>query len=111
MVLTIGVVCFGLLIGFVTYRTLVRATSSASISDLATVIGAVGGGAVTVIAKPGTDLFGWYAIALLAGFILYGLLYWITNGAGQLAVVMGQTSIVAGGHAVGDTEGGGPQAR
>jgi tetratricopeptide (TPR) repeat protein len=65
---TAGVFCFGLFVGFITYRTLIRATTTA-VSDLAAVIAAVGGGAVAAIAKPGTDMFGWYAIALLVGFI------------------------------------------
>ncbi|MET8142142.1 hypothetical protein ABZU32_17685 [Sphaerisporangium sp. NPDC005288] len=109
MVLTIGVVCFGVLVGFITCRTLIRATASASISDLATVVGAVGGGAVTVIAEPGTDLFGWYAIALLAGFVGYGALYALTRGAGNFAVVMAQQTVVAGGAATPSPFG--PQAR
>ena len=93
---TIGVICFGLLVGFITYRTLVRAATTA-VSDLAAVIAAVGGGAVTAVAKPGTDQFGWYAIALLAGFVAYGVLYTVTNGVGSFAKVMGQEDVVAGG--------------
>jgi hypothetical protein len=87
--LTIGTICFGLLIGFVTYRTLIRTTKNASISDLATVVGAVGGGGVTAIVKPHSSLFGWYAIGLLAGFVGYGLLYLALNGKGDYAQVMG----------------------
>lgn len=93
---TVGVSCFGLLVGFITYRTLVRAASTA-VSDLASVIAAVGGGAVTAMAKPGTDMFGWYAIALLAGFVVYGVLFALTNGVGAFAKVMGQQDVVAGG--------------
>jgi hypothetical protein len=89
MTLTIGTICFGLLIGFITYRTLIRTTASASISDLATVIGAVGGGAVTAIVKPHTSLFGWYAIGLLVGFVAYGLLYIHTHSVKEYAKVMG----------------------
>jgi len=88
-VLTVGTFCFGLLVGYITYRTLARTTAAASISDLAAVISAIGGGAVTAIAKPGTDLFGWYAIALLAGFIAYGLIYLAMNGKKEFASVMG----------------------
>lgn len=93
--LTFGIVCFGLLIGFITYRTLARTTDNASISDLATVIGAVGGGAVTAIVRPQTNLFGWYAIGLLVGFIVYGILYWLLNrGTGEFAKVMGRSDEV-----------------
>ena len=42
-----GVLCFGLVVGYITYRTLVRTTANAAVSDLATVIGAIGGEAVT----------------------------------------------------------------
>jgi bacteriorhodopsin len=91
-VLTVGTICFGLLVGYITYRTLARTTASASISDLAAVISAVGGGGVTAIVKPGTDLFGWYAIGLLAGFIIYGAIYWAMNGHTEFAKVMGRGS-------------------
>jgi hypothetical protein len=95
-VLTAGVFCFGLLVGFITYRTLVRSTSGTQASDLATVIGSVGGGAVTAIVKPGTNLFGWYAIALLVGFIAYGILYLKLNGLSEFAQVMGKADVMAG---------------
>lgn len=84
-----GAICFGLLIGFVTYRTLIRSTATASISDLAGVIGAVGGGAITGIVAPGTELFGYYACALLGGFFIYGILTWVQNRQG-FAAVMGR---------------------
>ena len=90
MTLTIGMVCFGVLIGYITYRTLARATDHASISDLAAVIGAVGGGGVTAIVRPGTDLFGWYAIGLLAGFVAYAILFRKLNGKEAFAAVMGR---------------------
>lgn len=60
----VGAVCFGIVIGFVTYRTLVR-KDSAAISDLAAVIAAVGGG---VVAERFEANFGYYSIGLLAGF-------------------------------------------
>jgi bacteriorhodopsin len=89
--LTIGTACFGVLIGFITYRTLVRTTDKASVSDLATVVGAVGGGAVTAIVRPHTSLFGWYGIGLLAGFIAYGILFCLLNrGTSEFANVMGR---------------------
>jgi hypothetical protein len=106
---TTGVFCFGLLVGFITYRTLIRATTTA-VSDLAAVIAAVGGGAVSAIAKPGTDMFGWYAIALLAGFIIYGVLFTITNGVGKFAKVMGQEDVVVAGGAGRQLPSGAPRA-
>jgi bacteriorhodopsin len=95
MTLTIGMICFGSLIGFITYRTLVRTTDKTSIHDLAVVIGAVGGGAVTTLVRPMTDAFAWYAIGLLAGFVAYALLYLKMNGKDKFALVMGGHSDTA----------------
>ncbi|GIF17343.1 NhaP-type Na+/H+ or K+/H+ antiporter [Actinoplanes tereljensis] len=71
VVLNIGSVCFGLVIGFITYRTLVHTNDKASISDLAAVIAAVGGGAVTALFPEGTEAFGYYAIGLAVGVAAY----------------------------------------
>jgi hypothetical protein len=66
----IGAGCFGLVIGWTTYRTLRRREGAAALSDIAVVIGAVGGGAVTVVFKE-PDIFGGYAIGLAVGFFGY----------------------------------------
>jgi hypothetical protein len=64
-------VCFGVVIGYVTYRTLVRKNNS-SISDIAAVVAAVGGGVVTQIFNPTAgDTFGWYSIGLLVGMAVF----------------------------------------
>jgi len=64
-----GAVCFGLVIGWVTYRTL-RRQQNAALSDIAGVIGAVGGAAVTkLFGSP--ELFAGYCIGLAVGFFLY----------------------------------------
>lgn len=89
MTLTIGTLCFGLLIGFITYRTLIRTTDQTSINDLVVVISAIGGGAVTALVRPRTNAFGWYAIGLLVGFVAYALLYRKQNGKDEFAKVMG----------------------
>jgi hypothetical protein len=70
MVGTIGALCFGLVIGWITYRTLRRSAETVALSDIATVIGAVGGAAVTGLFKSET-LFGAYCIGLAIGFFLY----------------------------------------
>ena len=69
----IGAACFGLVIGWVTHRTLRRKGQGAALSDIAGVIGAVGGGAVTVLFSD-KDIFGWYAIGHATGFFLYLIL-------------------------------------
>ena len=65
-----GALCFGLVIGWVTYRTVRRATVT-GLSDLATVIGAVGGAAVTALFPSTGRPFGAYGIGLAIGFGLY----------------------------------------
>ena len=65
-----GAFAFGLVIGWVTYRTLRRREGSSALSDIATVIGAVGGAAVLALFKT-TELFAAYSIGLAVGFFFY----------------------------------------
>ena len=53
----VGAFCFGLIIGWVTYRTLRRTGETVAVSNIASVVGAVGGAAVTGLFKG--HLFGW----------------------------------------------------
>ena len=70
-VVSVGAVCFGVAIGYITYRTLVR-KSDAAISDIAAVVAAVGGGVVAErFSDKGTDTFGWYSIGLLVGMAAF----------------------------------------
>jgi hypothetical protein len=66
----IGALCFGIVVGWITYRTLRRNTTN-GLSDIATVTGAIGGAAITGIWKPGTGAFGAYCIGLIVGFFGY----------------------------------------
>lgn len=83
----IGAICFGLVIGWVTYRTLRRSEDKVGLSDIASVIGAVSGAAITNLFSE-ENLFGCYSIGLAAGFFLYLLLgntvfsdsSWLGNG-------------------------------
>ena len=88
--LEVGVLCFGLVVGYITYRTLMRTTANAAISDLATVIGAIGGGAVTALVEPGTPVFGWYGLGLAVGFASYAVLYRLAAGNTEFARTMGR---------------------
>jgi uncharacterized membrane protein YeaQ/YmgE (transglycosylase-associated protein family) len=83
-----GALLFGVVVGWITYRTLVRSTTAAQISDIATVIGAVGGAAVTALFDD-QGLFARYSIGLFIGFFGYLLLYYLLNGHEKTAVVMG----------------------
>ena len=65
-----GAFCFGLVIGYVTYRTL-RRTASKGISDIASVIGALGGAAVLKLFPAESDSFNGYSKGLAIGFFSY----------------------------------------
>jgi O-antigen/teichoic acid export membrane protein len=83
----IGALCFGLVIGWVTYRTLRRSEDKVALNDIATVLGVVGGGAVTTLFDD-PDLFGFYAVGLAIGFFAYLTVGLIREGE-QVAVWMG----------------------
>ena len=67
---TIGAGLFGVVVGWITYRTLRRREGAVQMSDIATVLAAVGGAAVTTIFDD-PDLFGSYSIGLAVGFFAY----------------------------------------
>ena len=69
----VGALCFGIIVGWVTYRTLRRTGETVAISNIASVIAAVGGGAVTAVFKT-PDIFAWYCIGLFVGFFAYLIL-------------------------------------
>ena len=91
LVMTIGALLFGAVVGFITYRALVRTTDKAAVSDVGAVVGVIGGGAVTGLFDPQkSDLFGWYAIGLAAGLATYFALFAVLNGLDKTAKVMGK---------------------
>ncbi len=109
-VVSVGALCFGIVIGYITYRTLMRTTGQAAISDITTVVGAVGGGAVTGLFDPASgDAFGWYAIGLLAGIAAFFLLYLALNGRARTAAMMGAKDIGPVSPAGKDSQAAGPQ--
>lgn len=84
----IGAVSFGLVVGWITYRTLRRKEGAAALSDISAVIGAVGGGVVTSLFKD-ADLFGLYAIGLAIGFFGYLLINFVVYGKESTGTFMG----------------------
>ncbi len=66
----LGACLFGVVIGWVTYRTLRRTYDGVKVSDLAAVVGAVGGGVVAGLFQEPL-IFSWYAIGLAIGFFGY----------------------------------------
>jgi uncharacterized membrane protein YfcA len=85
----LGAVLFGLVIGWITYRTLVRREGAAALSDIATVIGAVGGGVVLALFDD-DHLFGLYSIGLAVGFFAYLAVFAAINGKQKMKDVMGE---------------------
>ena len=83
----VGALCFGLVVGWITYRSLKRRADKASLSDIAAVIGAIGGAAVTGLFKE-AQLFAYYSIGLAGGFFLYLIISGILFGKEDLKVFM-----------------------
>jgi hypothetical protein len=75
----IGALCFGLVVGWITLRTLRRREGVSNLSDIATVIGAVGGAAVTALFDSG-PLFAMYCIGLAIGFFAYFIIALVIAG-------------------------------
>ena len=67
----IGAGCFGLILGWYLYFINRYRSGPVDFGDIITILGAVGGAAVTALFKSGTDLFGAYGIGLAVGFFLY----------------------------------------
>jgi hypothetical protein len=65
-----GAFCFGAVIGWFTYFTM-RYSPTHALSDIAVVIGAVGGAAILALFPTGTSLFGNYGVGLAVGFFSY----------------------------------------
>jgi len=64
---------------------------------LAAVAGAIGGAAVTGLFAPGTDVFAWYSIGLLAGMALFFVIFGRLNGLQRLATVLSvRTEVLSG---------------
>ncbi len=70
IVSAMGALAFGLVVGWITYRTLRWKTGPVGLSDLSAVLGAVGGAAVTSLFDT-PYLFGAYGIGLAVGFFGY----------------------------------------
>src|SRR5262249_17449103 len=65
-----GAFCFGAVIGWVTYYTM-RYSAAHALSDIAVVIGAVGGAAVLALFPAQTPPFAAYGTGLAVGFFAY----------------------------------------
>lgn len=75
-----GPFAFGIVIGWVTYRTL-RRKGRAALDDIAAVLGTVGGAAAIAAFRPETGAFSAYCLGLLVGF--FGYLWYARRIAGR----------------------------
>ena len=66
-----GAGCFGALIGWYVYYINRYRQADVQLSDLVTLIGVLGGGAVLAVFPARSDLFGAYGIGLFVGFFSY----------------------------------------
>ena len=66
----LGALFFGLVIGWISYRTLRLTAGTTALSDITTIVGAVGGAAVTALFRSDV-LFGLYCVGLALGFFAY----------------------------------------
>ncbi len=69
-----GAFGFGALIGWCAFYLNRYRTDAIQLSDLAALIGAVGGGAILALFPAGSDLFGAYGVGLFTGFFGYLLI-------------------------------------
>jgi hypothetical protein len=83
----VGAACFGVAVGYLTCRSLVRTAVNASVAVVAAVVGAIGGAAVTGLFA--TSVFAWYSIGLLAGMAVFFAVFGRLNGRHRLAAVLG----------------------
>jgi hypothetical protein len=69
-----GALAFGLVIGWFTYFVNRYRTGAISITDVASIVGALGGGAILGLFPAKSALFGAYGLGLAIGFFGYFLL-------------------------------------
>jgi hypothetical protein len=94
----IGAGCFGLVVGWFTYFVM-RRSETKDIKDIGTLIGAIGGGAILDLYDKSGPLFGIYAIGLLAGAVLYLVVFWKLVGKDKMAewITSGKANAPLGG--------------
>ncbi|MEV4174358.1 hypothetical protein [Nonomuraea sp. NPDC049709] len=76
----LGAICFGLVIGWISYGTMRRRQTSAGLADLAAVLATVGGGLVAAMLEL-PEVFGGYAVGLAVGFFGYLVLVTLLPGS------------------------------
>jgi len=78
----IGAGAFGLLVGWYVYYVNRHRRGDVQLTDVGSLVGVIGGGAVLTLFPEQTDLFGAYGIGLAVGFFSYfGFLLWLRHKA------------------------------
>jgi hypothetical protein len=78
----VGAGCFGVLVGWYVYFVNRHRRGDVQLTDVGSLIGVIGGGAVLTLFPEQTDLFGAYGIGLALGFFAYfGFLLWLRRKA------------------------------
>jgi hypothetical protein len=80
---SIGALAFGLLIGWYVYYINRHRHDDVSLNDLVTLIGILGGAAVTAVFPAGSNLFAGYGIGLAIGFFSYFVILIVLVGISQ----------------------------
>jgi hypothetical protein len=106
-----GSLCFGAVIGWITYYTMRKNTKPRTLSDLTVIIAALVGPAILTVfpapvAATRQTMFGYYGIGLAFGFFLYYILFLILAWAAPAEVLLSmglvQQRELGGGEASGD---------
>src|SRR5262249_30004416 len=79
----LGAIFFGLVVGWIAYRTLRLTVGTNIFAAIAIIVAVVGGAAVTTLLKDDV-VFGWYAIGLAIGFFAYFGIGWGLYGKHEL---------------------------
>jgi hypothetical protein len=95
----IGAGCFGALIGWYVYYINRYRKGDVQLSDIVTLLGAIGGAAVLALFPAKSDLFGAYGIGLAVGFfgyfLLLSLMVWKSNNFNVDFFLDGRRKLVA----------------
>jgi NhaP-type Na+/H+ or K+/H+ antiporter len=89
--MTSGAFWFGVVVGYLTYRT-IKHTQKTGIADIAAIIAAIGGGVVVGLFPIANGRFDYYAIGLAAGFFIYlvlSLYLGLTRSPGKADQLLG----------------------
>ena len=82
-IIGLGAICFGLILGWITYRILRLGAGPLWLSDLIPMLGIIGGAAALALFSNDV-LFGWYSIGLVIGFLAYFAVGLILSGTQEV---------------------------